>query len=145
MKDFLLREYKPEDFDEIYNLWLELDLTSPQRGDTKESIEETLRLGGKFWVIEHQNKVIATCWVTNDGRRLYLHHFGIKKQYQGQRLSYLLISEALKYSKFLNRQIKLEVHKDNIVAINFYKKVGFSYLGDYLVFIIREPQKINLD
>jgi len=141
--EIICREYSPDDFSQIMKLWEELELASPKRGDTQETIEKTLLWGGKFFVLSTENKIIGTSWITNDSRRLYLHHFGIKKEFQGQKLAWYLIKASLEYSKKLNMQIKLEVHKNNIIATQLYKKAGFERLGDYDVYIIRNPQNIE--
>ncbi len=140
--DLIVRDYKYTDYQDVILIWEELDLARKERGDNNEVILRTLKLGGKLILLCYKNKIIGTSWLTTDGRRLYLHHFGIKKQYQGKKYSYLLIEASLKYAKKLDLQIKLEVNKNNFKAISLYKKVGFSYLGDYNVYIIRDVQNI---
>ncbi len=39
--------------------------------------------------------------------------------------------------------VKLEVHRSNKRAIELYKKAGFSYLGDYDVYIIRDATTVK--
>jgi ribosomal protein S18 acetylase RimI-like enzyme len=85
-----------------------------------------------------RNAIIGTSWLTVDGRRTYIHHFGIHTEYQGNGLSKMLLDASLKLAKSLGMQVKLEVHKENAKAIGLYKKAGFNYLGDYLVYIIRD-------
>jgi ribosomal protein S18 acetylase RimI-like enzyme len=51
--------------------------------------------------------------------------------------AHLLMEESLNFAKTTGKQIKLEVHESNHVAIRLYKKWGFNYLGDYEVYIIR--------
>jgi ribosomal protein S18 acetylase RimI-like enzyme len=138
-----VREYQHGDFDKFIDMWLELGLGNSQRGDDEKVIEFTISLGAKFFVLCDNDKIIGTSWVTTDGRRLFLHHFGICKDYQGQKLSYLLLNESLNFAKQINQQIKLEVHHSNQKAINLYKKAGFDYLGDYDVYIIRDLDKIK--
>lgn len=138
-----VREYQHGDFDKFIDMWVELGLGNPQRGDDQKIIEFTISLGGKFFVLCDDDKIIGTSWLTTDGRRLFLHHFGIKTEYQGQKLSYILLNESLKFAKQMNQQIKLEVHNTNLRAVNLYKKAGFDYLGDYDVYIIRDLSKIK--
>ncbi|MDD3860240.1 MAG: N-acetyltransferase, partial [Bacteroidales bacterium] len=83
-------------------------------------------------------KIVGTSWITNDSRRLYLHHFGILPEYQRKGLANILMDESMKYASQLKLQIKLEVHKNNEIARNLYIKYGFKYLGDYEVFIVRD-------
>ena len=85
-----------------------------------------------------EGKVIGTSWMTFDGRRILLHHFGIHPEYQRKGIGLLLARESLKFVKQKGYQVKLEVHKNNHAAIELYKKLGFTYLGDYDVYIIRD-------
>lgn len=144
--NYSITPYQPDDFDALAALWLSTGLGDVARGDNQQTIADTLALGGVLYVMKTEpgNELIGTSWITNDGRRLYLHHFGIKPDYQKQGLSKPLLKKSLEFAKQMNRQIKLEVHRDNLRALNLYHKAGFYYLGDYLVYIIRNPNEINL-
>ena len=140
IKDFRPREYRKEDYEEVAILWDLTGMGRPERGDDNKTIEKSIRLGGKFIILEEINtgRIVGTSWLTFDGRRLHLHHFGILPELQNQGLGKMLLEITLKEVKLLGIQVKLEVHRSNIKAINLYKKYGFSYLGDYLVYIIRD-------
>lgn len=139
-ENYIIRDFESNDFASLIELWDELDLSSKERGDDLETIERTLEIGGRLLLLENiiDNKILGSSWLTHDGRRIYLHHFGICKEYQGKGLSHLLLDESLFFAKELNMQIKLEVHKNNEVASKLYKKAGFKLLGDYIVMIIRK-------
>jgi ribosomal protein S18 acetylase RimI-like enzyme len=134
-----VRDYRKEDFPEIEKLWKATGMGGDFRADDDQVIENTLNLGGKLLVLEETSlrEIIGTSWMTLDGRRIYLHHFGIKPRYQGMGYAHLLMEESLNFAKTTGKQIKLEVHESNHVAIRLYKKWGFNYLGDYEVYIIR--------
>ncbi|MBN2893054.1 MAG: GNAT family N-acetyltransferase [Bacteroidales bacterium] len=140
MERFFVRDFSLPDYNEVFELWESLGLSRKERGDTAEVITNTIENGGKlFLLIDSQNyKIIGTSWLSNDHRRLYLHHFAVKKEYQGQGLSHILVDESLKFVKELKLQVKLEVHQSNQKAINLYKKSGFKFLGDYDVYIVRD-------
>lgn len=140
--NYHIRDYRIEDYFKIIPLWESLDLERPERGDNQEIIENTIKGGGKLIILEDikTGEIIGTSWITNDQRRLYLHHFGIKTALQGKGLSKPLLEESLKFAKACGLQIKIEVHKTNTVALELYKKYSFKYLGDYEVYIIREFQ-----
>ena len=137
--DFFIRAFTESDYFDIEQLWIETNLTNTKRGDTLQTIQNTLNCGGTFFVIEHlpTKTAIGSSWITNDGRRLYLHHFGIKPEFQGKKLAKELLETSLNFAKNKNLQIKLEVDKNSKKAINLYQNYGFKYLGDYIVFIIR--------
>jgi ribosomal protein S18 acetylase RimI-like enzyme len=133
----LVREYHQSDYTALHKLWLECNLTNAQRGDSQAEIEETLRLGGKIFIMEAGNEIIGTCWLTVDGRRTYLHHFGIKPGFQGKGYATKLMDRCLEYCRHLKHPVKIEVHRNNERAHDLYRKYGFEYLGDYEVLILR--------
>ncbi|PKP19956.1 MAG: hypothetical protein CVU05_10095 [Bacteroidetes bacterium HGW-Bacteroidetes-21] len=137
--NILLRDFKPEDYPQVIDLWLATGLGGAQRGDNLEVITRTLAHGGKLIILTDtiSDKIIGTSWLTNDFRRIYLHHFCIDPAFQGKGLSHPLVIASVDYARLCGLQIKLEVHKDNTKAIELYKKHNFSFLGDYMVYIIR--------
>ncbi len=125
-------------------MWALTNLGSPQRGDNLPIIEQSVAMGGKILVVEAENQaIIGTAWMTFDGRRIHLHHFGIHPEYQRKGIGLRLAQECLKHVKAKGYQVKLEVHRSNTAAIELYKKVGFTYLGDYDVYIIRDLSTIR--
>ncbi len=138
--DLIIRDYKEDDFDRIVNFWYLTDMGNPERGDSRETIKRTLEMGGKLLVMEFQSskQICGTSWMTYDGRRILLHHFGISPECQGKGLSKILLRESLQFVKSNGSQVKLEVHSSNFKAINLYKKFGFAHLGEYNVYIIRD-------
>jgi len=139
-----VRDYSEKDFNEVEKLWEDTGMGGKQRGDNHSIIEKSIILGGKLLILENQEsgEIIGTSWLTFDGRRIYLHHFGIKPEYQKKGYSKILLKESLQFAQNKGVQIKVEVHKDNEVALHLYRKGGFNYLGDYLVFIIRDFNKL---
>lgn len=139
MEDFIIRDYTEYDYPALISLWESTGLGSAQRGDDADVIQKTLKSGGKLLLLERRSDsgIIGSSWLTNDGRRIYLHHFGISPKNQGHGFAGPLLKASVDYARSLNLQIKIEVHRQNKVALNLYKKFGFNYLGDYDVYIIR--------
>ena len=138
--NIVIRNFNKEDIKGVCELWEKTGLGNSLRGDNLDTIELSINIGGKFIVMEDSlhSKIIGTSWITFDGRRLHLHHFGIDPDYQGKKLSKSLLRETLLFAKTRGIQIKLEVHKDNFRAIELYTKNYFKYLGDYRIYIIRD-------
>lgn len=134
----LIRDYGPADFPAIAAMWAETGLGGAQRGDNQQIIEQSIAMGGKMLVAAlEDNTLIGTSWMTFDGRRIHLHHFGISPQYQRQGIGKQLAIASIAFAKEKGYQIKLEVHQTNTAAIALYKGLDFQYLGDYDVYIIR--------
>jgi len=145
MKGFRIRDYLPADYEIVLELWQRTGMGSTERGDDKDSVDRCIKKGGRLIILEEKqySRIAGTSWLTFDGRRLYLHHFGILPEYQGRGLSKYLLEETLKIVKESGHQVKLEVHSSNTIAIHLYEKYGFKYLGDYLVYIIRDIDDIQ--
>jgi ribosomal protein S18 acetylase RimI-like enzyme len=146
MTNYIIRDYNNDDFDKLNDLWQETGLGGANRGDNASIIEHSIKLGGKLILLENvdTNEVFGSSWMTFDGRRFHLHHIGVKPSYQNQGFGKLLTKESLKFAKKKNYQIKLEVHQSNKKAIEIYKKIGFKFLGDYDVYIVRDLISINM-
>lgn len=143
---FVIRDFVASDYDAIMEIWTLTGMGSPARGDDAEAIQRTIDHGGRLRVMIDTDvqMLIGTSWLTVDGRRTYIHHFGIHPDYQGKGLSKDLGKDSLIIAKQLGYQVKLEVHKDNVIALRLYEMSGFKYLGDYLVYIIRDLESIKL-
>jgi ribosomal protein S18 acetylase RimI-like enzyme len=139
-KNLNIRDYQSSDYSEVADIWEQTGMGGKFRGDDHGVIERTIESGGKLLILElpFQKKIIGTSWLTQDGRRVYMHHFAIHPEHQGKGYAKLLLKATMEFAKSTGLQIKLEVHRNNIKALNLYKKGGFLNLGDYEVYIIRE-------
>ena len=144
-QSFIVRDYWAADYPHVADIWERTGMNTPGRGDSAAVIENSLRRNGRLLVMvdKESDTVVGTSWLTNDGRRLYLHHFAIDPRFQGGGLSKPLMRESLKIAREIGLQVKLEVHRDNEKAIHFYERAGFQYLGDYDVYIIRDLSEIK--
>lgn len=144
MEEISIRDFELQDFDGLSEVWSLTNLGNPQRGDNLDIIMQSISMGGKMLVaVNADDKVIGTSWMTFDGRRIHLHHFGVHPDYQQKGIGKLLVRESLQFVKQKGYQVKLEVHQSNIAAINLYKQFGFTFLGDYDVYIIRDLSSIE--
>ena len=138
----ITRDYESKDYPQLIKLWKETGLGNPERGDNEKVIRNCLKIGGKLLVMEDtENGVLmGSSWMTFDGRRMLLHHFAIKPEYQGKKLGTRLGDECMEYLKKAGYQVKLEVHKENLIAKRLYKKMGFFAFTNYDIFMIRDIQ-----
>jgi ribosomal protein S18 acetylase RimI-like enzyme len=138
MKDYSIIDYKPVYYDQVNDLWVSSGMGGKERGDNNQVIMDTLASGGHLVLIINENdEVIGTSWLTNDKRRAFIHHFCIKEEYRRKGLGKELLENCLELARKDGYQVKLEVHVDNTAAINLYKSYGFKYLDGYMVLIIR--------
>jgi ribosomal protein S18 acetylase RimI-like enzyme len=142
---FKICDYHETDYNDLMQLWISTGLGDPKRGDDHNIILRTLEAGGKLLLLKSvaDHKIIGSSWITTDGRRAYLHHFGIMPEYQGLGLAKLLMTHSMEFIFELGLQVKLEVHTNNFKALELYKKYGFEPLGNYEVKIIRNLENIR--
>jgi ribosomal protein S18 acetylase RimI-like enzyme len=141
-KNIITRDFISGDYPQLIKLWKDTGIGNPERGDNEKVIRNCLKIGGKLLVMidTEMDILVGSCWITFDGRRMLLHHFAIKPEYQGKKLGTRLGNEALEYLKREGYQVKLEVHKDNLIAKKLYKKLGFFAFTNYDIFMIRNIQ-----
>lgn len=134
------RDFHDGDFPAVQALWEATGMGGAQRADDLPVVRRTLDLGGRLLVLEEVpgGALAGTAWITQDGRRSYLHHFGIRPDLQGRGLGRLLLDAVLEAARQLGLQLKLEVGQDNPRAQELYRRNGFQRLGDYEVLIIRD-------
>ena len=134
-----IRDYRPEDFASLLELWEQTELNQPERGDTAEVIDRCNAHGGRLLVMEEilSGKIIGSSWMTWDGRRIYIHHFGILPAFQRRGLGKELAIKSLEWIRQKGQQVKLEVHKENHPAKKLYESLGFFAFRDYDIYMKR--------
>ena len=142
---FPIVDFADSHFSSLLRLWRESGVANPSRGDSLESIRATLVRQGRLFVIVRpagakagdSEEVLASAWLTDDGRRLYLHHMAVLPSLQGRGLGRRLMVAAVALAAERGMQMKLEVHRENRRALALYRDFGFEGLGDYEVMIRR--------
>ncbi|MCD4828280.1 MAG: GNAT family N-acetyltransferase [Candidatus Cloacimonetes bacterium] len=122
-------------FAQAEKLWDITGVSNQQRGDTLSSVLRTVEVGGRFYTAREGRRVVGVCWLTTDGRRLFVHHMAVHPDFQNRGIGRMLLDIAVAYSDKLGQKCKLEVHSDNAAARHLYESVGFSQLDGYIVFI----------
>ena len=139
-ENFYFTDFEEEDFKEILNLWVDTDMGHPERKDSASTILRCNSFGGKLIVMKHHsnNEIVGNSWMTYDGRRIFLHHFGIKPSWQDKGLGKALGKESMKFIKSKGAQVKLEVHSNNGKAKKIYENLGFFSFEDYDIYMLRD-------
>ena len=136
-------DFTTSDFEELMIFWEDTGVGGKHRGDTADIILDSVSNGGRLILmkLDATNEIIGSAWITTDKRRSFLHYFAISKEYRRKGFANNLMDVVMKHAQFLGLQFRLEVHEDNIPALELYKKYGFEYLGDYNIYINRKLQK----
>lgn len=136
----VLRDFEEEDFGSLSELWTETGIGNPARGDTLESVRRTLALGGRLFVLAAGDRIAGSAWISDDGRRLYLHHMAVLPELQGRGLGKRLMEAAVSVARQRGMQMKLEVSEANPGAMALYRNYGFQTLEGYRTMIRRSTE-----
>lgn len=139
METTLSRDLDRQAFAAVERVWAATGVGNPARGDTFEAVQDSLAHGGVFLTVRAPSGIVATAWLTDDGRRLYLHHMAVLPEEQGKGHARRLLDEVLAIARERRRQVKLEVHRENARARTLYERYGFQPLTGYDPFILRKP------
>jgi len=122
---------------QVTSLWAVTGIGRPERGDTLAVVEHTRAREGRFYTARENGRVVGTCWLTTDGRRLLIHHMAVLPDYQHRGIGRMLMEIALAYAEQLEQGCKLEVHEENATARHLYESMDFIYLEGYVVMVRR--------
>ncbi len=141
-----IRDYQPKDFNSVSSFWKEIGLGGEERKDYPEVILHTLKFEGKLIIIENKKneEIIGTSWLTCDGRRIHIHHFGVNEKYRRKGFGKLLAKESIKYAKENGYQLRLDVEKNNFIAKRIYESFGFYAYTEYDIYVLRDINNANI-
>ena len=134
----IIREFQKGDFPQVEKLWKDTGVYRPERGDTLDTILNCNAHGGKLLILEDENeqRILGTSWLTFDGRRIHLQYFAVRPSMQGKGYGKLLADASMAFARELKVPIKLEVHRNNVQAVQLYRSMGFKILEGYEVYMV---------
>lgn len=124
-----IRPMTIDDYPDIYKLWTSsAGMGLNNLDDSKEGIDKFLKRNPTTcFVTTEGNKVIGVIIAGHDGRRGYIYHTAVAKQYKRQGIGRKLAESALKaLSEEGITKVGLFVFNRNEGAKRFWGKMGFA-------------------
>ncbi|CAG8999831.1 MAG: Acetyltransferase YpeA [Candidatus Celerinatantimonas neptuna] len=143
---FEIREMKMTDYEAVMALWGQSEGLSLKNADSKENIESYLdRNQGFSFVVMHASDVIGAVLVGTDGRRGYLQHLAVSKDWRGHGLGRQLVDKATgALAKAGVEKTHLFVHDDNLNAQHFYEHSGWFARDEVRMFSYNASDNLNV-
>ena len=132
------KQLNDELFLQVSRLWEKTGISNPERKDSLKTVQDNLCETGVLILAEEDENVVGTVWITNDFRRLYIHHMAVLPEKQNNGIGTKLMEECIALANEIGYQLKLEVNVNNPAAWHLYEKFGFKELSDYRVLIKRD-------
>lgn len=132
----IYRKIQKSDYDQINELWQSIDGLGISESDSEENITQFIENNPHLnYLCENKESVLGTILCGNDGRRGYIYHVAVRKDFQGKGIGKKLTDIAL--SKLQEQGIKkchLFVYVDNEKGINFWNANGWEKREDLHLF-----------
>jgi ribosomal protein S18 acetylase RimI-like enzyme len=134
--DFKIREMEIEDYEKAYELWSETEGVGLSEADSKENIRMYLnRNKGLSFVCDYEGEILGTSLCGHDGRRGFIYHLSVDKEFQNKGIGKTLINECL--SKLKDEGIAkchIFVMNNNEAGKDFWSRSGWTYRDDIAVY-----------
>ncbi len=131
-----IREMQPDDYDRIYQLWINTTGMGISDADSYQNIAKFLnRNPGLSFVACNNDKVIGTILCGHDGRRGYIYHVAVAENHRGRGIGQMLVSNSLKRLK--NEGIQkchIFVFPENEIGNAFWKAIGWTRRDDIYLY-----------
>jgi ribosomal protein S18 acetylase RimI-like enzyme len=116
------------DYDACIALWKQTKGMGFLESDTLESLKFYLeRNPGMSFVCYEENKLIGTVLGGHDGRRGYIYHLAVNKNYRGKSIGKTLTNLSLEKIKAYGiKRCIIMLKSDNEENRNFWIKYGFE-------------------
>ncbi len=125
MQDILIRKAGEDDIDEIFSIECEgLSLWK------KKQFQDELDISFSDTIAAETNGIIsgfAVIWFVTD--EIQLHNISVRKKFRRSGIGKALINYISGMKKNNMKKISIEVNENNIQALMFYEKNGFTRIG----------------
>ena len=136
IKTVTMRQMQAKDIRAAYKLWQELGmfLAAPKH-EVREITQLLKHNPGMSFVAVVREELIGTVVGAWTGRRAWVHHLAVARQWQRQGIGALLLNKQEKvFCQVGVTKVLLGVSMNNLKVVPFYEKYGFTVMPDALYF-----------
>lgn len=138
-----------EDYENVYYLWVHTEgMGLNATDDSREGIAQyLLRNPNTCFVAEEHGELVGVIMSGHDGRRGFIHHTTVKKEYRGKGIGTRLVDSAMTaLEKEGIHKVALVAFEKNVSGNIFWEKAGFTVRNDlvYRNKNIHELKKIDI-
>lgn len=143
-------EMKLDRYRELLDFWQHIEGLWLSDDDSYENLQTYFKRNPKLsFIALHDNSIIGTIKCGHDGRRGYLHHLAVKREFRKAGIAQALIDKCLTNldkSGITKDKVRVFVLDSNKAALTFWKHVGFAEQDyDYRTFQMRPPVEPELN
>jgi N-acetylglutamate synthase len=137
-------EMKLDRYLELIDFWKNTEGLWASDDDSYENLRIFLKRNpGLNFIAVSENKIVGTLKCSQDGRRGFLHHLAVKKEFRKEGIAKALINkclEKLQQAGITSDKVRVFVLDTNKPALEFWKHNGFvEQIYDYRTFELKNP------
>jgi ribosomal protein S18 acetylase RimI-like enzyme len=122
-----IRPFKPEDQEQVLDLWTECGLVVPQNNPARD-IQRKLKVNSELLLVGILGgEVVGTCMAGYEGHRGWINYLAVHPDYRRLGIATIMMKAAEdKLRKMGCPKINVQIRKSNQEVIKFYESIGFS-------------------
>lgn len=131
----LVRLMKIQDYEKVYRLWCDTEGVGMRKlDDSYDGIRRfLLRNPSTNFVAESKDDIVGVILSGHDGRRGYIYHMVVNKEYRRNGIGKLLLDNVLRSLKEEEiNKVALVVFDKNDIGNGFWESVGFTKRDDLI-------------
>jgi len=124
-----IREMTIEDYDEVFSLWRSVEgMGLHGICDSEEGVGKYLRRNpGLSFVARDGNRLIGAVLCGHDGRRGYLHHLAVDREYRRKGIGTALVAKVIEKLNAVGiGRCHIFIFAENTGAQEFWQKSGWT-------------------
>lgn len=135
MTPFPITDTKPDDYDEVLALWEQTEGVGLTDSDSREAVSAFLaRNPGLSLIARHDGRIIGAVLCGHDGRRGFLYHLAVAREYRKQGLARAIVDTCLSRLAAVGiLKATIFVYGHNDIGNRFWRKVGWKDRTDLVV------------
>jgi len=135
MAEFVIREMKPGDYQEVFALWQEAEGIGLSSADSEANIRKFLERNPSLsFVALHNGRITGTILCGHDGRRGYIYHLFVDERHRNKGLGRRLVEKSLERLREEGiEKCHLFVFAWNELGRNFWVNTGWTLREDIVV------------
>ena len=123
----LIRSFQDADEPEVIRLWERCGLVRAWNDPSKDIARKREVQKDLFLVGTVDGAIVASAMVGYDGHRGWINYLAVEPSRRRQGLAAALMSEAERRLRERGcAKINLQIRRDNLEAIRFYERIGFT-------------------
>ncbi len=145
----VIRQMSIQDYNDVLALWRSSKGVVVSDADSRDSIERYLNRNASLSLVAYDGKVlVAAVLCGHDGRRGFIYHLAVRKEYQRRGIGRQLVEQCLKGLSLANIDTcHIFILDDNKEALVFWEKMQWHKLQwmnkSLIIMSSRMPDRLN--